>query len=234
DSVVRDPATAEALKPWYRQFCKRPCFHDAYLQAFNRPNVTLVDTAGRGIDRVTPRGVVANGQEFELDCLVYATGFEVGTAYTRRAGYDLVGRGGITLNAKWAEGISTLHGMQSRGFPNCFFFGPQQAGFTVNFPHLLEEQSRHVAYIVRQALDRGARTVEVSEQAERDWVETIIRLSGLGRQFLEECTPGYYNNEGKPGERNGQDGFYGAGSVAFFRLLADWRERGDLAGLELS
>jgi len=234
DSIVRDRERAEALKPYYRQFCKRPCFHDEYLQTFNRPNVTLVDTRGRGVERVTERGVVANGVEFELDCLIYATGFEVGTDYTRRAGYDVVGRGGTSLRDKWADGLSTLHGMHTRGFPNCFVLGPQQAGFTVNFPHLLDEQSRHLAYIVKHALDRGLRRVEVSEEAERDWVEAVIRLSGVGREFLEACTPGYYNNEGKPGERSGRDGFYGGGSVEYFRLLAEWRAHGTLPGMEVA
>ncbi len=223
DEIVTNPAAADALKPWYRQFCKRPCFHDEYLQTFNRPNVMLVDTGGQGVERLSERGLVANGREYELDCLIYATGFEVGTSYTRRAGYDPIGRGGVTLNEHWADGMRTLHGMQSHGFPNCFILGAQQAGFTVNLPHLLDEQSRHIACIVSAARKRGARTVEVSAAEETSWVETIIALSGMGRQFLEECTPGYYNNEGQPGARNGQDGFYGAGSVAYFRLLEEWR-----------
>jgi cyclohexanone monooxygenase len=233
DALVADAATAQALKPWYRQFCKRPCFHDEYLQTFNRPNVTLVDTQGRGVERISERGVVANGVEVPLDCLIYATGFEVGTDYSRRAGYPIVGKGGVTLTQHWADGVRTLHGMQSRGFPNCFILGPQQAGFTVNFPHLLDEESRHVAWIVEHALRTGARTVEVSEAAEAEWVRTIVALAGFGRQFLEECTPGYYNNEGKLSERAAQNGFYGAGSVAFFQLLRDWRAAGDLKGLEL-
>ena len=233
DSIVQDRTTADALKPWYRQFCKRPCFHDEYLQTFNRPNVTLVDTRGQGVERVTERGVVANGVEYELDCLIYATGFEVGTAYTRRSGYDLVGKGGVSLKQHWADGMRSLHGMHSRGFPNCFIFGPQQAGFTVNFPHLLDEQSRHVAHIIRHALANGHRTVEVSTAAEEEWVQTIIALSGIARQFLEDCTPGYYNNEGKPGERSGQEGFYGAGPVAYFQLLESWRNEGAFRGLEI-
>ena len=73
-----DPATAEALKPYYRQFCKRPCFHNEYLEPFNRPNVTLVDTKGKGVERITKKGVVVEGREYELDCLIYASGFEVG------------------------------------------------------------------------------------------------------------------------------------------------------------
>jgi len=233
DAIVADEDTAESLKPYYRQFCKRPCFHDEYLDTFNRPNVTLVDTKGKGIERITATGVVVAGVEYELDCLIYATGFEVGTDYSRRAGYEIFGRDGVSLTARWAGGVRTLHGMQSRGFPNCFIMGPQQTGFTVNFPHMLNEQSQHIAYIVRHAADRGARTVEVSEAAEADWVDTIVRLAVLAQQFLEDCTPGYYNNEGKPGERSGQNGFYGGGSVEFFRLLHEWRSTGALPGLEL-
>jgi cyclohexanone monooxygenase len=234
EQIVRDPATAESLKPYYRQFCKRPCFHDEYLDTFNRPNVTLVDTKGQGVDRVTEKGVVFDDVEYELDCLIFATGFEVGTQYTRRAGYELHGRDGVSLTEKWADGVRTLHGMHSRDFPNCFIMGNQQTGFTVNYPHMLNEQSKHIAYIVKHAQDRGVRRVEVSAAAEAEWVDTIIRLARLGQTFLEECTPGYYNNEGKPGERSGQNGFYGGGSVAFFKILHDWRAAGGLAGLELS
>jgi cyclohexanone monooxygenase len=233
DEIVKDRATAEALKPWYRQFCKRPCFHDDYLQTFNRENVTLVDTKGRGVERITPKGVVVDGVEYELDCLIFATGFEVGTAYTRRAGYEIIGRGGVRLTERWKDGIRTLHGMHSRGFPNCFIMGAQQGGFTVNYPHLLNEQSRHIAYIVAQARERGCETIEAEEEAEAEWVATIVRLARNARDFFESCTPGYYNNEGRPGERSGQDGFYGGGPVEFFRILAEWRADGSLKGLAL-
>jgi cyclohexanone monooxygenase len=233
EEIVKDPATAQALKPWYRQFCKRPCFHDDYLQTFNRPNVTLVDTQGKGVERVTEKGVVVDGALYELDCLIFATGFEVGTDYTRRAGYEIVGRGGVTLTGKWKDGLRTLHGMHSHGFPNCFIMGPQQAGFTANYPHLLEEQSRHIAWILTQARQRGAHTIEATEEAETKWVETVISLARFGREFLESCTPGYYNNEGKLSDRAAQNGFYGAGSPAFFQLLAGWRAEGSLQGLEL-
>jgi cyclohexanone monooxygenase len=233
DSVVRDPETAEALKPYYRQFCKRPCFHDEYLDTFNRPNVTLVDTKGRGVERITPKGVVARGVEYECDCLIFATGFEVGTDYSRRAGYEIYGRNGASLTEKWKDGVTTLHGMFTRGFPNCFIMGPQQAGFTVNYPHMLDEQSKHITHIVQHAVANDVRTVEVSEAAEREWVDTVVRMAVLAQEFLENCTPGYYNNEGKPGERAGQDGFYGGGSVEFFRILQEWRDAGDMKGLEL-
>ncbi len=233
DSIVADDSVAESLKPYYRQFCKRPCFHDEYLDTFNRPNVTLVDTRGRGVERITETGVVANGVEYQLDCLIYATGFEVGTDYTRRAGYELFGRDGATLTTRWADGVRTMHGMHSRGFPNCFIMGPQQSGFTVNFPHMLDEQSKHIAYLIKHAVDNDIRTLEVSEEAEEEWVQTVLQAAGMGRQFLEECTPGYYNNEGNLSEVAAQNGFYGGGSVAFFKILSDWRDEGSLRGLDL-
>ncbi len=242
DTIVNDPATAEALKPYYRQFCKRPCFHDEYLDTFNRPNVTLVDTNGKGVERITEKGIVANGVEYELDCIIYATGFEVGTDYTRRSGYELYGRDGVTLTGKWSKGVETLHGMHTSGFPNIFIIQNAQSGFTVNFPHMLNEQAKHAAYIINHALEHEVRAVEVSPDAEREWVDTIISLARMNASYLESCTPGYYNNEGKPFAEdgqggsfigNGQNGPYGGGAIAFMKLLEDWRAEGNLAGLDL-
>ncbi|MBI1329343.1 MAG: NAD(P)-binding protein [Alphaproteobacteria bacterium] len=234
DSIIADANTAEALKPYYNQFCKRPCFHDEYLQTFNRPNVTLVDTGGQGVERITEHGIVANGKEYEIDCLIYATGFEVGTSYTRRSGYELYGKGGNSLTQKWDDGVETLHGMHARGFPNVFIMSNAQAGFTANYPHMLNEQSKHLSYIIRECANRQVRTVEASEQAEKEWVQTIISLAVMRQRFLEECTPGYYNNEGKPSERASQNGPYGAGPIAFVKVLEDWRAEGSLKGLELN
>jgi cyclohexanone monooxygenase len=233
-SVVQDPSTAEALKPYYRQFCKRPCFHDEYLDAFNRPGVSLIDTAGRGVERITENAVVANGETYEIDCLIYATGFEVGTDYTRRSGYQLYGKDGITLTQKWSDGVATLHGIHSRGFPNCFIMSNSQSGFTVNYPHMLNEQGKHIAYVVTEAMARQAKTVEVSEEAEAAWVKTIMDLAVMRQKFAEECTPGYYNNEGQPSVSAVRNGPYGAGPIAFVKVLEDWRADGGLPGLELN
>jgi cyclohexanone monooxygenase len=233
DTIVNDPTVAEALKPYYRQFCKRPCFHDEYLDTFNRDNVTLVDTQGRGVERITERGVIAGGVEYELDCIIFATGFEVGTDFSRRSGCELIGRDGLTLTEKWADGARTFHGMHVRDFPNVFLFTNVQSGFSVNFPHMLDEQAKHAAYLVEHALTNSIEVVETSQEAEDEWVETIVKLAQNNLGFLESCTPGYYNNEGKPAERSGQNGFYGGGSIAFIKLITDWREAGDLAGLEL-
>jgi len=234
DAMVEDPATAAALKPWYRQFCKRPCFHDEYLQTFNRPNVTLVDTQGKGVERLTQRGVVANGREYPLDCLIFATGFEVGTSYTRRAGYDIVGRGGGTLSEHWSQGLRTLHGLTAHGFPNCFFLGFTQTAITVSVPQALNEQANHVTYMVTQARARGCDVLEPTAEAEDAYVQEVRTLARLGQRFYTECTPGYYNSEGAPGNRSGFfSEFYGAGPLRFFEVLDAWRSDGRMEGLAL-
>ena len=234
ESVVEDADTAAALKPWYNQFCKRPCFHDEYLATFNRPNVHLVDTRGQGVERITEHGIVVDGREYEVDCLIYATGFEVGTSFTRRSGYELYGRGGQSLTEKWADGVETLHGVLSRGFPNCFIVSNTQSGFSANFPHMINEQSKHIAYLLKETSERQARTIEPSVEAEAAWVDTIVKLSMMREGFLKECTPGYYNNEGRPEVIAKQNGSYGAGPVAFVKVLEDWRAEGSLQGLELN
>ena len=234
DSVVADPGVAEALKPYYKQFCKRPCFHDEYLATFNRPNVTLVDTEGRGVEAITETGVVVDGVEYELDCLIFATGFEVGTSYARRAGFEVEGRDGRTLTDKWSEGVSTLHGMHSRGFPNCFIMSNAQSGFTVNFPHMINEQAKHIAYILKTCAARGVTVVESSEAAEQAWVQEIVDSALQRAKFAEECTPGYYNNEGQPSALAARNGSYGKGSIAFVKVLEAWREADALEGLELT
>jgi len=232
DTLVTDPATAEALKPWYRQFCKRPCFHDEFLQAFNRPNVTLVSTDGRGVDRIAPGGVIVGEREYSLDCLIYATGFEVGTDYTRRAGYDVLGSRGLSLSEYWCDGMKSLHGMHVHGFPNMFVLGHTQGGFTVNYPHLLDEASRHLCHILRHAIDDDLSTVEVTAQAEEEWLTALAESARDIRAFQEQCTPGYYNNEGQPGMGGFLASSYGNGPMPFFQLLSDWRDAGTFAGLE--
>ena len=235
EEIVNDPDTAEALKPWYRQFCKRPCFHDEYLPTFNRPNVTLVDTDGKGVERVTEHGIVANGTEYPVDCIVFATGFEVGTSYTRRAGYDIVGRNGLSLSDKWSKGWRTLFGLQANGFPNCFFLGFTQTALSVNVPHALNEQAKHVTYILDQARQRGAGRIEATLEAEDMWLAEMQDKARIAERFYAECTPGYYNNEGKLDTSNGFfAGTYGAGPIRFFRILNDWRSTGRLEGVELT
>ena len=230
--LVEDPQTAESLKPYYRQFCKRPCFHDSYLQTFNRDSVELVDTNGLGVERITEKGVVAGGKEYEVDCIIFATGFEVGTSYVRRSGYDVTGLDGITLSDKWAEGMRTLHGVMTSGFPNLFIISNSQAGFTTNFPHAMDETSQHIGYILNECRKDNLSSIDVEKEAEDKWVEEIIGVSRFASDFQESCTPGYYNNEGKPNPKSAQNGPYGKGSRPYFRITAAWREEGNMAGIK--
>jgi cyclohexanone monooxygenase len=236
EKTVRKAEAAEALKPWYRQFCKRPTFNDEYLPTFNRPNVTLIDTSDtQGVERITKNGVVANGVEYPVDCIIFATGFEVGTAWTRRAGYDITGKDGARLSDYWATGMKTLHGFSSHGFPNCYLMGLSQNGFSVNLTSMLDDQARHIGYIIKQVMERGARYAHPTEEAEAAWVAEIRRLAVNAAAFFDSCTPGYYNNEGHLVQRGGglNGEAYSPGANAFNALLAKWREGGQLEGLEL-
>jgi cyclohexanone monooxygenase len=236
ETTVRKPDAAEALKPWYRQFCKRPTFNDEYLPTFNRPNVTLIDTSSaQGVERITKNGVVANGVEYPVDCIIFATGFEVGTAWTRRAGYDIVGKDGLCLSDYWSTGMKTLHGFSSHGFPNCYLMGLSQNGFSVNLTSMLDDQAQHIGYIIKQVMERGARYAHPTVEAEAAWVAEIRRLAINAAAFFDACTPGYYNNEGHLVQRGGglNGEAYSPGANAFNALLAKWREGGQLDGLEL-
>lgn len=231
-AIVDDPATAEALKPYYRQFCKRPCFHDEYLQTYNRPNVTLVDTDGQGIERITERGIVANGVEYELDCIIFASGFEVGTPLEQRAGYEVYGENGLALSAKWKEGVATLYGMQTHGFPNCFIIALSQVGGSANIPHVLDVQSRHIADIMAHARSIQSKRFDCTPEAEAAWVQQVVDASVMSVQFLEACTPGYYNNEGQPnGPMIRRNGAYAPGIMAFSHVVEAWRAEGSYSGV---
>jgi cation diffusion facilitator CzcD-associated flavoprotein CzcO len=235
NELVKDDKTAESLKPWYRQFCKRPTFNDDYLPAFNRPNVTLIDTQGRGVERITEKGLVFDGVEYEVDCIIFATGFEVGTAYTRRAGFEVYGREGKALSDHWKTGMRTLHGFCSAGFPNCFHMGVTQNGLTANFPHMLDEQAQHIRDLIQYAKANEARCIEATPEAEAEWVATIKEKAMNNREFLEACTPGYYNNEGMPSQGTGLAGeLYGGGSVEFHDIIRKWRADGQMKGMRFS
>ncbi|QNA86647.1 NAD(P)/FAD-dependent oxidoreductase [Sphingomonas sp. So64.6b] len=229
DEHVADPAVAEALKPWYNQFCKRPCFHDDYLPTFNRPNVHLIDTGGRGVERITADGVVVGDTEHRLDCLIFATGFEVGTSHARRAGYEICGRDGATLSDRWESEMTTLHGFLTPDFPNLFVFSLDQSVVAVNFTHILTEQAEHVAYIIGRCRREGVAMVEANRDAAAAWAR-MVKDSARDPTYSRECTPGYYNNEGQTGGFTSRT--FGQGPVAFYRLLADWREAGDMAGID--
>ena len=235
DEIVDDPETAENLKAWYRQLCKRPCFHDEYLKAYNESGTTLVDTNGKGAERITKKGIVANEREYELDCIIYASGFEVGTDLTSRNGFDVTGRDGLKLSEAWADGMKTLHGVHVHGFPNLFILGPWQgAALISNIPHNFTESGATIARTIRHAMDSGSQEIEVTQAAQDAWIKLLLKGNrGPMIGALSDCTPGYYNNEGQP-LSEGSELMVGhpKGPVAFFKYLEKWRRSGKFKGLE--
>ena len=235
DALVTDKATAEILKPWYRFLCKRPCSNDDYYPTFNRDNVKLIDvSATRGVERMTEKGFVAGGVEYELDCMIFASGFEVTSDLDRRWGIDVIeGRDGVSIYDHWAHGYKTLHGIMTRGFPNQFFTGYVQSALNASTTEQANRHTYHVAYIIKQALDRGAVVVEPEADAEAAWVshirETAVDISG----FQRECTPSYFNGDGSEKLRWYAGETYGPGWEAYENLLHAWREDGNLQGLDV-
>ena len=222
DEVVDDPATAEILKPWYRYMCKRPTFSDHYLQKYNRANVTLVDTADHGgITRMTENSIVVGETEYEVDCVIFATGFDVGVSGIMSGTLPVQGRGGQGLLESWGFGLRTLHGLYSDGFPNLFHLGPVQNASSANFTHILLEQAEHVAAVIAAGIKADVRVVEPTKEAVDEWVRIIHETEHDNSSFHAECTPGYYNAEGA-GVPSGIR--YSPGPVSFHRVLADWRE----------
>jgi len=202
DDVVRDRQTAEALKPWYMFMCKRPCIHNEYLPAFNAPNVHLIDTKGIGVNAIVPEGPVVDGQVLALDLLIYATGFDVQKTGTYNR---ITGIAGLELSEKYKDGISTLFGIHSRGFPNLFIMGGLQASYQFNITDMLQTQGDHIAECIAFARENGHGSIEPTADAEAMWVKKVIDNRGK-TSWSEECTPGYYNFEGESNRR--QDGNY--------------------------
>ena len=240
DETVKDPKVAEKLKAYYNQFCKRPTFNDHYLGTFNRENVELVDVSStRGVEEITERGIVANGQEYEVDCIIYASGFEITSSYERRLGIPIFGVGGQSIFEHWQNGMRSMHGLMVSGFPNLFMCG---GGFVfqlgANYAHGIDVQARHVAYIISELASRGVQSANVSNMAEEQWIadqlDTKIAGFVLGGS-PDTCTPGYYNQEGTTQRyRDVRRETYSKGVGAYIKLLREWRDNNELEGLELT
>jgi cyclohexanone monooxygenase len=235
DATVKDRNTADALKPWYNQWCKRPCFNDDYLDAFNKPNVHLVHTDGAGIERVTEKGIVVAGKETELDCIVYATGFEFNSLDFSRSktSMGIYGRNGLLMTEKWKDGAITFHGWAGHDFPNFMVISPLQAGGNPNYTHNASEMAMHLVYIMDTVKKRGIRSLEPTQESEHAWVKAVVETQGARGDFLKDCTPGYYNDEGQVNEVTLRNQPYGAGPLAYINILKQWREEDKLEGMTI-
>ncbi|MFP6836140.1 MAG: NAD(P)/FAD-dependent oxidoreductase [Pseudomonadales bacterium] len=218
ETVVKDPATAEALKPWYMFMCKRPCFHNDFLPTFNRSNVHLVDTHGQGINEIVEKGPQFDGKLYELDLLIYATGFEVQKTgiYNRILGAD-----GLDLSEKYHTGVRTLLGVHSVSYPNLFIMGGYQASFQFNLTYILQMQGDHIADCIAYTSRHGHKAIDTAPQAEEWWVQQVISNRGKTTRN-QDCTPGYYNFEGEYQRR--QDGNYNGGVTNYLAHMEKVRE----------
>ncbi len=234
EQIIDDPKTAELMKPWYGQNCKRPCFHDEYLPAFNRPNVHLIDTDGKGVDEVTEAGVVVNGVEYPVDLLIFASGFEVTTGYTQRLGFDPVGRDGVSLSQGWKDGPSTLHGVLSRGFPNMFMISTVQGAQATNFVHSIGEVAQHVTFLLAHCLEQNIATIEPTLAAQEDWLQTLFGQVGGVARYNATCTPGYLNGEGGGDVRSARAMAWITSVLGFANYVESWRTTANFAGFEIT
>jgi cyclohexanone monooxygenase len=241
DTVVKDPKTAEKLKPWYGYTCKRPTFNDEYLEALNRPNVTLVDvSATQGVERITENGVVANGVEYPLDLIVYASGFEITSDFHKRIGIPIYGRDNVSIYDYWRGGMRTLLGLMTHGFPNMFFVGGLFTfSLSINYCSTLDPQAQVIAGLIRRLLDDG-HSIHPTIEAEDDWIRRQIEAGAqdfavpLGTKG-DDCTPGYYNHEGRSFDqrRDFRREGYGKGSIAYLSVLSDWAKASEVKGVEV-
>ena len=233
ERLVDDRETAEALKPWYGQGCKRPTFSDDYLPTFNRPNVELVDTNGKGVERVTENAVIVDGVAYEVDCLIFGSGFEVGTKLARQGQFEAYGRDGVSTSEAWGTGRRTLHGLLSHGFPNWFHVGLRQTGASLSLTYTYDTQVLHIAYLVAEGLARNAKAIEATTEAEQAWVD-LVNQPGPLQEYQKRCTPGFWNSEGKLDGNGFFDELYPDGPVRFREMLEELRNRGGFQGLTIA
>ena len=234
-TMVKDRATAEALKPWYRFLCKRPLSNDDFYPTFNRPNVKLIDvSATKGVERMTEKGFVAGGVEYEVDCIILASGFEVSSDLDRRWGIKVLeGRGGKSIYQHWASGPKTIHGIMTHGFPNQFYTGYIQGGLNASTTEQFGRQGYHIAYVISEALKRGIKAVEPTQEAQDEYVRHFEDGGFDTTQFQRECTPSYFTNEGQVKAPWALFRSYGRGWDAFQKMLEEWRSKGNMEGLAL-
>ncbi|OBB27370.1 flavin-containing monooxygenase [Mycolicibacterium elephantis] len=241
DEVVKDPVLAESLKPWYATHCKRPGFNDEYLQAFNKTNVHLMDTDGRGPDAITETGILVDGREYEVDIIVYATGFEAVVTPDRSGGFDVIGCDGLTLAQAWKQRVRSVHGIQTHGFPNMYVVGGlRQTAVTVNNTYAFTYQARHIAKIIKQLHDDGVLKIDITEAAVQEWCDVMDDKVGqvFNAEAVQACTPGYFNNEGDFDASTGNFEHgrpvwvdaYGGGTFEYQEILAKWREAREYEG----
>lgn len=247
DEIVKDKDTAQRLKHWYATWCKRPTFHDDYLHVYNQPNVHLVDTEGKSMDKVTEKGFVVRDREYLVDVIIYSTGFKTPLEGSPdiRAGMTCIGRDGITMTEKWTDDIGTLHGVVSRDFPNLFIPGPVQGAATANQMYMLDVFSDHSAHMIKEAHKKAGGSdkkviIEPTAEAVEEWGMRIM-MGATMFAALAGCTPSYLNGEGAMDRltdpqaqmKAAKGAIWGNGVADYVNVIEQWRNEGQLRGLEV-
>jgi len=195
--IVQDPKVAELLAPKQTIGCKRLCLDTNYYATFNRENVTLVDVSTSPIERLTPHGVFTDGREFEVDVIVFATGFDAMTGSFLKA--NIHGRNGLALTEAWSAGPLTYLGLNTRGFPNMFLVtGPGSPSVLTNMIVSIEQHVNWIGDCIDYMRASGHRVIEADEQAQSDWVNYVNMIAGY--TLFPTCNSWYLgaNVPGKP------------------------------------
>ena len=195
--IVHNPEVAELLSPSNVIGCKRLCVDTGYWETYNRPNVTLIDVSGEPIEAITPAGIRAKGQEYAVDAIVFATGFDAMTGALLKI--DIRGTGGQSLKEKWREGPKTYLGLGIAGFPNLFAItGPGSPSVLTNMVPSIEQHVEWVADCIGYLRDKGLSRIEAQAEAEESWVAHVREVAG--GSLRSTCSSWYIgaNVPGKP------------------------------------
>jgi len=194
-TAVDDPDVATRLMPHTVVGCKRMCVDTNYYETYNRPNVTLIDARDAPIERITPAGIAAGGVEYEVDAIVFATGFDAMTGALLAV--DLRGRDGMSLREKWADGPRTYLGLGVAGFPNLFIItGPGSPSVLTNMIVSIEQHVEWIADCLTYLRDHGHPTIEPTSDAEDAWVAYVGAIAeftvfpGCNSWYLGANVPG--------------------------------------------
>lgn len=216
--TVKDPETLKKLTPT-DLWAKRPLCNDGYFETFNQDNVTLVDVKEDPIIEFTEKGIRTESSEYELDVIVLATGFDaVSGMYLK---IDQTGRGGVTLQQKWADRPHATYGMMAAGFPNMFMIYGPMGPFT-NQPPVHEWQVDWIADVIQHVRENGYQSVEPTEDVEEKWMEACDEIAYATLFMKVNSWINGSNVVGKPVTNY----FYMGGMGAYSELVGGVRTEG--------
>ena len=229
--IVKDPDTAAALVPDHPFACKRPIIDQGYYETFNRDNVTLVDLRKAPIREVTPSGIRTEHDSYELDAIVYATGFDAMTGALSRM--DIRGRGGMKLGEFWAsQGPLSYLGLAVAGFPNLFTVqGPGSPSAATNFVAALEQHVEWIGDCIAYLHANGIRTIEALATAQQEWIDHATALVAPTVLVHPSCNS-WYNGGNVPGKKRMYMGY--TGGIPEYRRRCDEIAAGGYTGFKLT